>query len=379
VVQEHNLVSRSRGTAPIGAALALALCHATAALAAPAAAPAASPAASKYIAVGAFYDSPDSTRGVETGQGVNYGYAGPLGKRSVWELRLFTDTLETDVPGATDFYQYGAGIDAIRYFGNTTAGHPFALLGAGAVSNDVDPDTDDAVSAYGNVGIGWRSAPWRGWGLRHRLELRGLYDSFDSGQIDVLAGLVLEIGAERTKVVERVVEVEKVVEKEVIREVPSLATAADIDGDDDGIVDERDKCPDTVAGAQVEADGCVRREQVIVLPNIEFEFARAELTSSGRDELSKVLAFLKDQPEIRLEVWGHTDDKGQEAYNLRLSQQRAAAVAAFLVANGVQAARLQSAGFGETRPMADNGTEEGQARNRRVELHIRAARTVGSR
>jgi len=147
---------------------------------------------------------------------------------------------------------------------------------------------------------------------------------------------------------------------------------ADVDRDDDGIPDDRDQCPDTVAGAAVEADGCVRKEQVVVLPNIEFEFARAELTSGGREELGKVLRFMNDQPELRLEVWGHTDDKGTEAYNLRLSQKRAASVVQFLTGSGIAAARLESAGFGESRPMADNSTEEGQARNRRVELHIRA-------
>ena len=365
---------RSRGLRGllVGGALALGLPLMTPALAAPKAAAkatpkAATPLASKYVAAGLFYLSPDSTRAVDSGTGVNYGYAGPLGARTVWEFRLFSDTLETDLQGRTDYYQYGGGFDLIRYFGSTTGGHPFALLGAGAVNNDVDPDERDELSGYANAGLGWRSAPWQGWGLRHRFELRGIYDSFDSGQIDVLAGLVLEIGAERTRLVERIVEVEKIVEKEVIREV----AAADTDRDDDGIDDARDRCPDTVAGAKVDANGCVTEEQVVVLPNIEFEFARAELTTSGRAELQKVLRFMNDQPEIRLEVWGHTDAKGTDAYNLRLSQQRAASVMQFLTGNGIAAARLNSAGFGESRPLADNETEEGQARNRRVELHIR--------
>jgi OmpA-OmpF porin, OOP family len=328
------------------------------------------PGSGKYIAAGVFYVSPDSSRGTDSGQGVNYGYAGRLGQRGAWELRLFADTLETGVPGGTDFYQYGAGIDAIRYFGNTGKGHPFVLLGAGGVGNDVSPDSEDGITAYANAGLGWRSAPWRGWGLRHRFELRGMYDSFASGQVDVLAGLTLEIGSERTKVVERVVEVEKIVEREVIREVPTIAAVADRDGD--GIPDDRDACPDTVAGAQVDADGCVRKEQVVVLPNIEFEFARAQLTFTGREELQKVRRFLRDQPEIRLEIWGHTDSLGTDAYNLKLSQQRASAVVDFLVENGIETGRLNWAGFGESRPLASNDTEEGQARNRRVELHIRA-------
>jgi OOP family OmpA-OmpF porin len=331
--------------------------------------PAETPA--RYIAAGAFYVAPDNARGTDSGMGVNYGYAAALTQRSVWELRLFADTMETGIQGATDYYQYGAGLDLLWHFGRTAGGHPFALIGGGAVSNDVVPDDQDGISGYANLGLGWRSKPWRNWGLRHRLELRGIYDTFESGQVDVLAGVTLEIGAQRTRVVERVVEVEKIVEKEVIREVPTIAAVSD--RDTDGIVDDRDKCPDTVAGAEVEADGCVRKEQVVVLPNIEFDFARAELTSAGREELGKVLRFMNDQPEIRLEVWGHTDALGTDAYNLKLSQQRAAAVVRFLTSNGIVPSRLDSAGFGESRPLADNETEEGQARNRRVELHIRAS------
>lgn len=328
--------------------------------------------AQKHAAVGLFYMAPDAARNTDSGLGVNYGFAWPLGARTLGEVRLFGAALETGIQGATDFYHYGVGADLIRHFGKTSAGHPFALVGVGGVINDVTPDADDGVSGYATLGLGWRSAPWKGWGLRHRLELRGVYDTFQSGQLDVLAGVTLEIGAERV----RTVEVEKVVVREkiveVVREVPA-PIPVDIDRDKDGVPDDRDQCPDTVAGARVDAHGCVREEQVVVLPNIEFEFARAVLTANGRGELDQVLRFLKDQPEIRLEVWGHTDDVGGDAYNLRLSQARAAAVAEFLTGSGIDAARIASAGFGETRPMADNQTEEGRARNRRVELHIRTA------
>ena len=115
-----------------------------------------------------------------------------------------------------------------------------------------------------------------------------------------------------------------------------------------------------------------------MIPNVEFEFAKDDLTEAGKATLQQVLKFLNDQKEIRLEVWGHTDDKGSDLYNLHLSQKRAAAVAKFLNGSGVDAARLNSAGFGESRPIADNTTDEGRARNRRVELHIRASGAEGS-
>jgi len=329
---------------------------------------------SRHVGFGGFLESPDGSRNVDSGLGANYAYGGSIGQERAWEMRLFAGTRETGLAGRTDFYQYGLGGDLFQYFGNTSTGHPFVLLGAGGILNDVDPDDEDGPSAYLSAGAGWRGAPWKGWGIRARYEVRATYDTFDSGQTDLLAGVTLEIPAERTKIViqEKLVEVEKIVE--VIKEVPMAAPA---DHDADGIADAVDTCPDTVAGASVEADGCVRKAQVVALPNIEFAYEKAELTGAGRETLGQVVRFMNDQPEITLEVWGHTDAKGAELYNLRLSQKRAAAVEAFLTESGIDAGRVKSAGFGETRPLADNETEEGRERNRRVELNIRASRAAG--
>jgi OOP family OmpA-OmpF porin len=176
----------------------------------------------------------------------------------------------------------------------------------------------------------------------------------------------------REKIVEKIVEKEVI--KEVIREVPApvAAAAVDTDHDDDGIPDDQDKCPDTVAGAKVEPDGCVHKEQVVVLPNIEFEFASAVLTQKGRDNLEGVLKFMKDQTDITLDVWGHTDAQGDEAYNQRLSEKRAASVKQYLVDNGIDAGRMTSAGFGESKPLVPGSNVAAWRKNRRVELHIRA-------
>ena len=334
------------------------------------------------IVTGLFFELPDSQRNVDSGLGVNYAYVGPWGAKDAWEVRAFGATLETGIQGATDFYQYGLGFDVVKRVGNVATGHPYFLVGIGGVGNDVSPDDDDGVSFYGNLGAGWRMAPWSGWGIRPRFEVRGVYDTFKEGQVDVIAGLALEIPSMRERIVEveRIVEkpvervVEKIVEKEVVKEV----AVPPPDRDADGVVDALDTCPDTVAGAKVGPDGCVREEQVVVLPNIEFAYASAELTATGKTTLGMVVRFLKDQPEIRLDVWGHTDAQGEDAYNQRLSDARAAAVAEFLISTGVDRARLSSAGFGESKPVATNATLAGRARNRRVELNIRTG-AEGSR
>lgn len=330
----------------------------------------------KHLAFGGVYVSPDSGRNVDRGAGASYGYGRGFGATRALEFALSGVTLETGLAGRTDFYQYALGLDLFQYFGNTASGHPYLVGGLGAAMNDVDPDSKDGFSGSANLGIGWRGAPLKGWGIRPRVDVRGTYDSFDSGQIDVRVNFALEVPAERERIViqEKRVEVEKIVE--VVKEVPAVVVPPP-DRDGDGIPDAQDQCPDTVGGAKVEADGCVRKAQVVVLPNIEFALDRAELTEDGRETLGQVLRFMNDQPEITLDVWGHTDATGSETYNLRLSQKRAAAVEKFLVDNGIAATRLKSAGFGESRPLADNDTEEGRDRNRRVELNIRAPRNGG--
>jgi outer membrane protein OmpA-like peptidoglycan-associated protein len=84
--------------------------------------------------------------------------------------------------------------------------------------------------------------------------------------------------------------------------------------------------------------------------------------------LSDLLAVLKSNADWRLRIEGHTDNVGDKAANLKLSNARAAAVAAWLTGQGIDAARLSTAGLGDTQPVADNSTEDGRAKNRRVVL-----------
>lgn len=91
--------------------------------------------------------------------------------------------------------------------------------------------------------------------------------------------------------------------------------------------------------------------------------------SGSQDDLNNAKAVINAHPRARFVVVGHTDSKGSEAFNQDLSERRAQAVMNWLVENGVDAGRLSAIGRGETAPVADNGTAEGRAKNRRVELH----------
>ncbi|MDX1698812.1 MAG: OmpA family protein, partial [Thiohalobacterales bacterium] len=147
---------------------------------------------------------------------------------------------------------------------------------------------------------------------------------------------------------------------------PAIVEAVPADGDADGVVDASDLCPDSAANAQVDAFGC-EVDAAIVLRGVNFLHDSDQLTDESLAILDGVAATLTANPDISVLVAGHTDSQGEDVYNLDLSDRRAAAVVAYLTARGVVGENLQSAGFGEQQPVADNATAEGRAANRRVE------------
>lgn len=110
----------------------------------------------------------------------------------------------------------------------------------------------------------------------------------------------------------------------------------------------------------------------IVLKNIFFDVNRFELKPGSLDELDKVVLMLTENPKVKIEISGHTDNIGRDADNLALSLNRAKAVTGYLLSKGIAPARISTKGFGATKPIAGNDTEKGKALNRRTELNITA-------
>lgn len=146
------------------------------------------------------------------------------------------------------------------------------------------------------------------------------------------------------------------------------AKGCELDSDADGVVDSRDRCPDTPRGDRVDVYGCSFTTE-IKLPGVVFATDKAELLDSSRATLDDAAATLKRYPDLRVEVAGHTDSVGSDAYNLRLSRARAESVLGYLRSAGVTN-ELTARGYGERQPIADNGTEEGRQANRRVVLRV---------
>jgi outer membrane protein OmpA-like peptidoglycan-associated protein len=108
----------------------------------------------------------------------------------------------------------------------------------------------------------------------------------------------------------------------------------------------------------------------IVLNNVFFDVNKFDLKPESQVELDKLVQLLKDNPTLKIQVSGHTDNVGKPADNLALSNNRARAVANYLVTNGIAPPRVTPKGFGETQPVADNKTETGRAKNRRTEVKV---------
>jgi OOP family OmpA-OmpF porin len=170
------------------------------------------------------------------------------------------------------------------------------------------------------------------------------------------------------------------------------------DSDGDGVADYLDKCPNTPAGAKVDGAGCELDTDGDGIPdwkdkcptekgtaelngcpemstatmtgvnNIQFEYNSSVLRTSSYPTLDKVSSSMRATPGMKLQLDGHASAEGTDAYNMQLSIDRANAVKTYLVNSGVDAKNIATKGYGETRPIASNATEEGRIANRRVEF-----------
>jgi len=137
---------------------------------------------------------------------------------------------------------------------------------------------------------------------------------------------------------------------------------APVDTDGDGVYDPDDQCPGTPEGAKVNKFGCW------TLPGVLFAFDKWDIRPQFFSELDDAVTVLKNNPDLKIVVEGHTDGKGTAAYNEKLSERRANSVMEYFKKKGIQKERLSAKGYGLTKPVATNATAEGRTLNRRVEL-----------
>ncbi len=322
-----------------------------------------------YVDIMATLQKMDDARNIDTsGFGGSVTWGIPLSERWSWENQIGMYGLDTGTRNSTDYYQISLKTNARYNFGDHEGFDPFLLAGIGITRNDVVPNSDDSINPMFNVGIGLISPELFSSELRLRMEVRYIYDDFDGagGDIDIPSskgngpfndwhfsvGLSIPLGSTKP------IYTETIVERHIV------------DSDGDSIDDSMDMCPNTLSGADVDARGCLLKNQVIVLRNITFELGSATIEASSNSVLDQLVATLKSQQDFNLEVVGHSDNVGAADFNQTLSEQRAQSIATYLTEQGINPDRIKSKGMGESQPIASNVSVSGRAMNRRVEFYI---------
>jgi outer membrane protein OmpA-like peptidoglycan-associated protein len=145
----------------------------------------------------------------------------------------------------------------------------------------------------------------------------------------------------------------------------------DYDNDNDGILDSLDKCPNNPGPAK--NNGCPMSKELgrggLILKGVNFQIGKSTLLAGSYKVLNEIVSSLREWPEVKVEVQGHADITGNPDSNRELSMARAETVRQYLVSKGIAQERLTAKGYGQDRPIADNNTAAGRAKNRRVELN----------
>lgn len=270
-------------------------------------------------------------------------------------------------------------LDALYHF-NQRGGHwtPYLAAGIGELDFDVSGGSDSDETAF-NLGGGVKYAITKAASLR--ADVRAVYGDEDS-DLDTLAtvGLTYVFGAESAAAPSDE-DGDGVLDENDQCPGTLAGVAVDVfgcalDSDRDGVPDYMDKCPNTKQGLVVDSDGCPKmmKESVSIDLEVLFDTNKAEVKPAYMAEIQGVAGFMNNYPKTTAVIEGHTDSVGDAAYNQGLSQRRADAVRGVLVEDlGIDADRVTAKGYGEERPRASNATKEGRQENRRVTAVIKAS------
>jgi outer membrane protein OmpA-like peptidoglycan-associated protein len=157
----------------------------------------------------------------------------------------------------------------------------------------------------------------------------------------------------------------------------------DLDNDKDTVPDIKDMCPNEIGSTTKEPLGCPTKPALVVVTDCEvkitqqihFEYNKATIRRESYPVLDAVVEVMEKMPDIKIEVQGHTDNRGSARYNKSLSERRAGSVMKYLVSHGITASRLTSSGYGFDRPLVPNSSPQNMALNRRVQF----VRTEGTK
>ena len=273
-----------------------------------------------------------------------------------------------DIDGFPGQEHLELGFNVIGNFLPDSLFSPYVIGGIGYLRADVGtPDfgglppadsTANNATATGGLGLKIRfgDSPWS---LRAEWRVRHAFDSDDS-LTDQVGSLGIQYNFGGSSAAPMVAAAEPETDTGVV------APVVPADSDGDGVANDRDQCPGTAAGATVDARGC----EVVKFDNIYFGFDSAVLLATARGMLDDSASVLKRNPDAKIEIAGFADARGPASYNMKLSENRAEAVREYLERAGVDSARMNSRGYGESHDGATDLSANGLAESRRVEIRV---------
>ncbi len=330
--------------------------------------------------IGSFVDPDDARDTDREGLGLDVLLGRTIGDKFAVEGRLSAEIHDSTDAKIQDNYRGALGVDALFLLGDRSAFSAFALAGVGASYYDTRESARNSEAYYYNLGLGLISEPITDARARIRIEGRFREETYgpDVQDYRLGVGVMIPLGERASASTPVVLMAPPVPQAPAPIAAPTPILQGEtypprpVDRDQDGVLDNFDRCPDTVKGALVDETGCQVKFQApdLSLEGIGFESGSAVLTPASVKVLNQAAEVLAKMEDKTLTIAGHTDSQGPETQNLELSLARATAVKRFLTQRGVAARRLRVAGFGESQPIADNATAEGRARNRRVEFRL---------
>ncbi len=333
--------------------------------------------------LGAYMEEPSKIDIDEVGEGFGGGLGYAFTDHWMAEATYFDFNpdveLDTGAEGEGDLDYWS--VNLIRTLGNSDFWRPYLTIGGGQGTYDYKGLGKDVDDTMWNFGAGFfKNLNNR---VAFRADVRGVYsDKGENVMPMATAGFTMLIGnptppppppppAPVDSDGDGVTD-----DNDACPGTP-LGTTVDsrgcpLDSDGDGVPDSRDDCPGTPAGARVDERGCeiVLEKPVSFDLTVEFAFNSDEITGVAFQEMLELLRFLREYPSTQAVIEGHSDSIGAEDYNQQLSERRAQAVVTALTNSGVESRRLSAVGYGESKPIASNATEEGRQKNRRVTVVV---------
>lgn len=322
------------------------------------------------------YTVADGDRTTDDGLGGYFGAGKAINDHWGWEIGAFGSHFDKEST-ARKYKEYGGELSALFFYTRTATFAPYFSLTGGAVRTQISGNSLTATDPYGAAGLGFfKYFTLAGHDLAFRADVRyrHIFTGGDSNAIglnsdlnepQVRFGLTLPLGP-----------------KPVVAAPPPppAKPTACADADGDGVCDTADLCPETPKGTAVDAKGCPKVVAAAETPDRKFEdvrfaFDKTDLTDYATATLDNAATTINDLatkfPKLQVDVAGHTDWVGTDGYNQGLSERRANTVKTYLVRKGVEAGRINTYAYGESKPIATNETAEGRAQNRRVEVRTR--------